>query len=187
MAQPNSALESYLLDGNKYFEQGDYAEALMNYKELIAQQPSNIYVIEQMARAEEELLYKEISEGENPEADCIVYINQYGDEGKYIVNVKNILGQRFLAAAYKNYQERDIMALEILYVEYLTLLGAERSGEIKKWLYQLCNEKADASLKVKDWETAKVYFEKCLMYNTSEKEFKSSQNGLARALKKRKK
>lgn len=184
-AQPDTEIGKYLLAGNKLFEQGEYQKALEKYEEVIEKQPTNIYVIAKMARAEEELLYARISKEENPVAECREYIGKYSDEGKYILNVKNRLGQLFLANAYTAYQNQDIAQLENIYVEYLVLLGTSGSNEMKQWLYLLCSEKAEALLEEKQWNEAKTYFNKCAKYAGTDREFKNAQSGVSLAEKKK--
>jgi len=184
MAQPGNINYNHLIEANSLFYNGEYEKALINYRVVIEQQPSNNYVLEQIRKAEEELLYAEIMAGNNAEQNSLDYISEYGDEGKYIVNVKNVLSQKLLSQAYRYYQAKDIELLESTYIEYLTLLGSVKSNEMKQWLYSLCNEEAVKSLKGKKWTEAKTFFERSLKFASTNAEFSDAQKGIARASKK---
>lgn len=183
-AQPEGEAHNHLILANSLFHDGKYEEALVNYQMVIEQQPSNNYALDQIRKSEDELLYIEIIDGSNPGEYCLEYMNKFGDEGKYIIKVKNILSQNLLAQAYKFYQKKEIDFLEGIYLEYLTLLGSVQSNEMKQWLYSLCNEEAIHHLKKKEWVDAKSFFERSLKYAGTNTEFSDAQKGIARASKK---
>lgn len=184
VAQPENESYSELIQANSLFHEGKYEQALINYRKVIERQPSNNYVLEQIRKAEEELIYVKITDGIHVDENCLEYIGKYGDDGKYILNVKNILSQNLLAQAYKYYQSKEIESLERIYKEYLNLLGSVKSNEMKQWLYSLCNEVATENLRKKDWTNAKVLFERSLKYSSTSLEFSEAQKGITRAAKK---
>lgn len=184
LAQPENETYSQLIQANSLFHDGKYEEALINYRTVIERQPSNNYVLEQIRKAEEELLYIEITDGINVDENCLEYISKYAENGKYILNVKNVLSQHLLAQAYKYYQNKEIESLESIYREYLNLLGSVKSNEMKQWLYSLCNEMATEGLRKKEWISAKLFFERSLKYVSTNLEFTEAQKGIALASKK---
>lgn len=183
-AQPEGEDYDHLIRANSLFHDGEYEEALVNYQIVLDRQPSNNYALDQIRKAEDELLYIKIIDASNAGDDCFEYMNKFGDEGKYIIKVKNILSQHLLSRAYKYYQNKEIELLENIYIEYLTLLGSVQSNEMKQWLYSLCNEEAVKHLRKKDWKDAKLFFERSLKYAGTNSEFKDAQKGIARASKK---
>ncbi|NEN23554.1 hypothetical protein G3O08_08575 [Cryomorpha ignava] len=184
VAQPENETYGHLIQANSLFHDGKYEEALINYQVVIENQPSNNYVLEQIRRAEEELLYTEITDETNTDENCRKYISKYGEEGKYILNVKNILSQNLLSEAYKYYQNKEINSLENTYKEYLSLLGSVKSNEMKQWLYSLCIEMATEEIRKKEWMSSKVLFERSLKYSSTDLEFSEAQKGIERASKK---
>jgi tetratricopeptide (TPR) repeat protein len=185
LAQPDSdgEIDSHLIKGNKLFHNGAYEKALDHYRIVFEQQPSNNVVLDQINKAEDELLYKTIIDGINAEDRCREYIDKYGSAGKYIFNVKGILGQKLLDQAYNYYNEKDIEPLEDIYIEYLILLGSEKSREMKQWLYLLCIEKAEDYSDQREWGNAQVFFEKSLKYATNDKDFSEAQKGVKTSIK----
>jgi tetratricopeptide (TPR) repeat protein len=187
IAQPDSdsEIENHIIKGNELFRDGAYQEALVNYRKVIEHQSSNNYVAAKINKAEDELLYKAITDGVEIEANSREYIHKYGKDGKYIFNVKGILGQELLDQAYKHYNNKKIAALETTYIDYLILLGSEKSREMKQWLYLLCAEKAEDYSDQKQWQNAMVFFEKSLKYATNDRQFSEAQKGIEHALKKK--
>lgn len=187
LAQTNTEFEKILIEANKEFDNEQYVAALKKYQKVLEHRSSDSYVLSQIEKAKEEILYIRIEEGGKVEYYSEKYIESYGADGKYIFEVEKGLGEYFRERAYVLYNNKEIESLENVYNKYLNLLGREKSEDMKKWLYILCNEAGMNYLKSKDWNDAKLFFEKCLKYTSTEQESMKSRKGVEMASKKKRK